>query len=192
MIKLTKKRFILPACVCCLCAPSVLLASPGELDEITIRVIDNNDILPGSHALILPFNEDLHEHDNKSSRLEGKETERAQTLSAEHDNGNKTADELKKETEHSGQHDKSERRDELEHPEHQEYTKELEPPEHPEELESPEQPEQPEELESPEQPEQPEELEAPEQPEELESPEQPEQPGELEEPESPEYPEKES
>jgi len=193
MINLMKKRLVLPACICCLCAPSVLLASPGELDEITIRVIDNDDILPGSHALILPVNEEVHGHNehNKSSRLESTETERTKSTSAEHDDGGKKGYELNRETEHSGQHDKSESRDELEHPEHQEYTKELETPEHPEELESPEQPEQPEELESPEQPEQPEELEAPEQPEELESPEQPEQPEELEQPESTEYPEKE-
>jgi hypothetical protein len=184
MITLTKKRFILPACVCCLCAPSVLLASPGELDEITIRVIDNDDILPGSHALILPLNEDIQEH-NKISHLENKETGQTKKTSAEHDyndhDHDKKGDELNKETEHSGRHDKSERHDELEHPEHPEYTKELEPPEHPEQLESPEQPEKVEspELESPEQPEK---VESP----ELESPEQPEDREESERQESPE------
>jgi outer membrane biosynthesis protein TonB len=175
MIKLTKKRFILPACVCCLCAPSVLLASPGELDEITIRVIDNDDILPGSHALILPVNEDVHEH-NKISHLENKETWQTKKTSAEYDSKDhdhdKKGDELNKETEHSERHDKSERHDELEHPEHHEhheYTKEverpeqLESPEHPEKVESPEleSPEQPEKVESP-------QLESAEQPEDRE------------------------
>jgi hypothetical protein len=150
MSKLINKRIVLPVCVCCLCAPCVLLASPGELDEITIRVIDNDAILPGSHALALPVNEDIQEH-NQNSRLESKETERAGKSSAEHEDNDKT-DELKKDAEHFGQHEKSERHDELEHPEQPERPEEMEQPEQPEEHEAPE-------IETPEQPEQPAELE---------------------------------
>ena len=64
---LMKKRFILPCCVVCMCAPSVLLASPDDLNEITIRVIEGDDLIIDAHNLELPVfgNED---HDKNHDR----------------------------------------------------------------------------------------------------------------------------
>ena len=68
---LMKKRFILPCCVVCMCAPSVLLASPDDLDEITIRVIDGDDLIIDVHNMELPVfgNDDDHDkHDRDDDK----------------------------------------------------------------------------------------------------------------------------
>ncbi len=63
---LLKKRFIFPCCVVSMCAPSVLLASPDDLDEITIRVIEGDDLIIDVHNMELPVfgNDDKHDRDD--------------------------------------------------------------------------------------------------------------------------------
>ena len=85
---LKKKRFILPCCVVCMCAPSVLLASPDDLDEITIRVIEDDAYIPGVHNLELPVfgndddskDESIDDRDDDKDDLESRKSRKSLTI----------------------------------------------------------------------------------------------------------------
>jgi hypothetical protein len=159
----------------CMCSPVALFAQPEDLDEITIRVIEDHNEILGAHSLALPGMdeiEDKHlEHRSKPGRDEtGSNNEH------EHDHEYETGRE-----DHQSHEIEEPEHEEVDEPEEPESV-EVEEPEH-EEIEEPEsvEVEEPEsvEIEEPEQ----QEIEEPEAPEtqEVEEPE----PQEIED--SPEY-----